>query len=170
MARAHNVNALAVGLCGNRHLPVHFDRTRMHDCGGPSAALRGARSLACLLAMFRSLRSERLASGHLRNVFQQPPRCSHISFRYSSCLAIVVVMLARIRLIAGQARSFRSNAARGRGTFVSDGRRRESRARRAGSGGQAACRWSGRRSWPSTRRCCRNGACGPCLPSIPGCP
>ncbi len=45
--------------------------------GEPSAALRGARLLACLHNMSRVLRSVRLAFVLPRDVFQQPDNCSH---------------------------------------------------------------------------------------------
>jgi len=48
------------------------NRLLKNFCGGPSAVLRGARSLAYLFDMSRSLRSARLASGHPRYVFEQP--------------------------------------------------------------------------------------------------
>jgi len=47
-------------------------RPLKNDCGGSSAALRGARFSACRLDMSRLLRSARLASGHPRYVFQRP--------------------------------------------------------------------------------------------------
>jgi len=61
-----------------RALPGPFtplpSRPLKNYCGGPSAALRGARFLAYRLDMSRSLRSARLASGHPRYVFQRPAR------------------------------------------------------------------------------------------------
>lgn len=49
-------------------------RLLKNDCGGPSAALRGARPLAYPIDMSRVLRAVRLASGHARYVFQQSAR------------------------------------------------------------------------------------------------
>jgi hypothetical protein len=57
--------------CASRHCRKLM-RGLQNLLRGPMAALRGARSLAYLLDMSRSLRSVRLALGPLATVFQTP--------------------------------------------------------------------------------------------------
>lgn len=63
------------------------NRLLKNYCGMPSAALRGARFLAYLFDMSRSLRSARLASGHPRSVFQQPAHLPTYALLLSALLA-----------------------------------------------------------------------------------
>ena len=64
------------------------NRVLKNYCGGPSAALRGARFLAYLFDMSRSLCAARLASGRPRYVFQHPAGKLHLPGAALAVLAL----------------------------------------------------------------------------------